>query len=283
MPRYYTLKFYIDNYDKNLNQRKITKDLVDKICELLGCDYDRLGWILWEPDYPSRQSGRMYKKKNSEMFFKQKIESIVYPIKHPEEGPSSPCLIYETDEKGLQIAPSFEISISYAQNPEKFSTRIEITVPKILLKHKKININIYQELLKLINKNNFHVHYSLLHCHTKRLDSYTIHGMSHGFFYTIEEWLIIDKALNHVFDWKNKLLDVFCFNTIIKESIPNNVLSKLEKIIGKKNIFIDDEYITFIYPVCKLRYLFDKYIPSIKKIRIRKLLKDNNLLPKKTD
>ena len=72
MPRYYTLNFYIDNYDKNLNQRKITKDLVDKICELLGCDYDRLGWILWEPDYPSRQSGRMYKKKNSEMFFKKK-------------------------------------------------------------------------------------------------------------------------------------------------------------------------------------------------------------------
>ena len=86
-----------------------------------------------------------------------------------------------------------------------------------------------------------------------------------------------------MFDWKNKLLDVFGFNTIIKESIPNNVLKKLEKIIGKKNVFIDDEYITFIYPVCKLRYLFDKYIPSIKKIRIRKLLKENNLLPKKTD
>ena len=48
---------------------------------------------------------------------------------------------------------------------------------------------IFLLLLKLINKNNFHVHYSLLHYHTKRLDSYTIQGMSHGFFNTIEEKL----------------------------------------------------------------------------------------------
>ena len=87
MPRYYTLKFYIDNYDKNLNQRKITKDLVDKICELLGCDYDRLGWILWEPDYPSRQSGRMYKKKNSEMFFKKKNRKHSLPNKTSRRRP----------------------------------------------------------------------------------------------------------------------------------------------------------------------------------------------------
>ncbi len=281
MPRYYTLKFYIDDYDKNLNQRKITKDLVDKICELLGCDYDRLGWILWEPDYPSRQSGRMYKKKNSEMFFKQKIESIVYPIKHPEEAPSAPSLLYESNTNDWETRPKFEILIRYSFNIEKFCAIIEINIPKKMLKSKTISITLYQEILNLINKNNFHIHSSLLHYHMNRNDSEILSGTFFKIFNTIEECLIKIKAHHHMFDWKNKLLDVFSFNTITKESIPNNVLQKLEKIIGKKNVFIDDEYMTFIYPVCKLRYLFDKYIPSIKKIRIRKLLKENNLLPKK--
>ncbi len=281
MPRYCTMKFFIDNCDKNLNQRKITKELVDKICELLGCDYDRLGWILWEPDYPSRQSGRMYKKKNSEMFFKQKIESIVYPIKHPEEAPSSPCLRYESQNKYCEEVFDFEMSIGYSFNRKKFYTKINITIKKNLLKNKKISIDLYRELINLINKNNFHIHSSLMHYHTSQKAESALSGISTGFFHTIEEWILIHKALDHKFDWKGKILDVFCFNTIIKESIPNNVLSKLEKIIGKKNIIIDDEYVTFIYPVCKLRYLFDKYIPSIKKMRIRRILKKSNLLPQK--
>lgn len=283
MSTYYTMIFYIDDYDKNLNQGKITKELVDKICELLGCDYDNLGWILWEPDYPSRQSGRMYKKKNSEMFFKQKIDSVVHPIKHPEEGPSSPCLVYESHTKGCEMAPNFQILIRYSTNIEKFCASIEINVPRKMLKSKKLNINLYNELLTIINKNNFHIHYSLVHYHKNRKDSYALGGISIGIFHTLEEWLIMGKSHLHFFDWKNKVIDVFMFNTITKDSISEECLSKIKKIVGNKNIVFHDKYITFIYPVYKFRYLLDKYLPSIKKIRIRKVLKKFNLLPEKNN
>lgn len=68
MFKYYTIKFFVEDFDDIINQEYITENIVDKICDVLGCDYHKMGFILFHPDYISRDIGRTYLKKTRRNF-----------------------------------------------------------------------------------------------------------------------------------------------------------------------------------------------------------------------
>lgn len=275
MGKFFSIIFFVESFNSEINQKYITENIVNKICEILGCDYDKLGYILLHPDYNNKDIGYLYKKKNKEKFYSRDIPSIMYGIKYKDEK-SSPCLLYETNRSNWMSYSDFEVRINYPLVESNY-LRFEIVIKKSLLKNKNIKLEEYIKILDLLNENNFKVNTSFTHYYSGSNSRSIIKGFD-SFFSTIEEKYIINRALEHNFDWKNKIVDVFLYNTFRRDCLNDIQLSKLEKIVGKENIIYDNEYLIFKYCNCESEYLIEKYIPSIKKIRLRMFFKKNNMM-----
>lgn len=275
MGKFFSIIFFVESFNSEINQKYITENIVNKICEILGCDYDKLGYILLHPDYNNKDIGYLYKKKNKEKFYSRDIPSIMYATKYKDEK-SSPLLLYETNRSNWMSSSDFEVKIDYPFS-EKFCLRFEIVIKKSHLKNKNIKLEEYIKILNLLNENNFKVNTSFMHYYSGSDSRDILEGFD-TFLNTIEEKYIINRTLKHTFDWKNKIVDVFLYNTFRRDCLNDIQLSKLEKIVGKENIIYDNEYLIFKYCNCESEYLIEKYIPSIKKIRLRMFFKKNNMM-----
>lgn len=68
MFKYYTIKFFVEDFDDIINQEYITENIVDQICDVLGCDYHKMGFILLHPDHDCKDLGSLYLKKTKQNF-----------------------------------------------------------------------------------------------------------------------------------------------------------------------------------------------------------------------
>ena len=275
MFKYYTIKFFVEYFDDKINQEYITENIADKICDVLGCDYHKMGFILFHPDYISRDIGKTYLKKNKAKFYKCNIVSIMYGEKYKEDC-SSPWIFYESYRSEFASDSDFTIYIKY---PPKSTgcLEFEIVVKKSLLRKKKITLEEYIKILNILNDHNFKVNTSFVHLYRGSGSRVIAMGFA-TFLNTIEENYIMDRAIAHRFDWKNKLVDVFMYNTFPKECLDDKQLAKLTKIVGKNNVKTYKDYV--IFKSCRLSiiYLFQKYLPTIKKLRLRRFFKKNKMM-----
>ena len=275
MIKYYTIKFFVEYFDDKINQEYITENIADKICDVLGCDYHKMGFILLHPDHDCKDLGSLYLKKNKAKFYKRNIVSRMYGEKYKDEV-SSPRLIYESYRSEFASYSNFTIDIDY---PLKSTgcLEFEIVVKKSLLRKKKITLEEYIKILNILNDHNFKVNTSFIHLYRGSGSRVIAMGFA-TFLNTIEENYIRERAIAHMFDWKNKLVDVFMYNTFPKECLDDKQLAKLTKIVGKNNVKTYKDYV--IFKSCRLSiiYLFQKYLPTIKKLRLRRFFKKNKMM-----
>lgn len=273
MGKYYTIKFFVDsfeNVDNKVNQRKITEEVIDKICEILGCDYDKAGFLLWHPDYAEREIGKKYLKKNLKKFYKCDIPILMQGVKHPENYASS-TLFFEKKMKEFDFYSDFIFTISYPIRKDGY-LEIQIVVKESLLNDKNFTLDIYLNMLKVLTENNFKLNNSFVHYYRWSKSRNVVDGFD-GFLYTWQENFINVLANNHVHNWKNKIVDVFLFNTFLMSCLNEEQLKELEELVGKENVIYHGEYITCRYYKYKGLYLLEKHIPSMKKIKLRKFFK----------
>ncbi|MGN1371990.1 MAG: hypothetical protein ACI4XM_06945 [Candidatus Coprovivens sp.] len=272
MKKYYIIKIFVEDYNRNIDQKKITEQIVDEICKILNCNYDRIGYMLLHPDYDFKDIGKMFTNKKE--FYNVNIESKMRGKKHPNEF-GAPSLIYEQKPQNNSEYSDFEIEINYPINQEYLSW--EIVVQEKLLKNKCIELTDYKKILDLITKNGFLINTSIMHYYSGSSNRYLINGYDH-IFSTFEEKKVSDQSINHLFEWKNKIIDIFLYNAFKKECLTEKKISELEELIGSNNIIFDDDYIIYTYNTSKSKYLMERYIPSTSKKKLRNFFKKNNMM-----
>lgn len=269
MMNYYSVKFFVEKFNENINQKNITENIIDKICKILDVEYDELGYIYFHPDFHLKNIGKMFSQNKKEQFYSVNIETKMQGIKYPDVI-SSPTLIYKKINERNSEYSDFIIKIYYPIKNEALYW--EIVIREDLLKNKEIDLRNYFKILEIISNNNFIVNTSFVHYYVGSKNRRVVNGYATQ-FNTFEEIKIVKKAHNHRVHWKNKIIDIFLYNAISSKCLSQKEQNKLKQIVGRHNVILECDYIVFTYKTTKTKYLLERFIPSPTKIRLRNLLK----------
>lgn len=267
MSKYYSILLFIENFSKKINNSQVL-NIADGICKYLNCDYDYLGYSLLHPDYDYKDIGVSMKKTyNKHEFLTLNIPNHFYG---KESIPSAPYVFFEVSEKNNSSFPDFVISFRYPVFDNE-AVEIEIVANSKLVSF--ISLNQFSDIISLVNSNEYVVNSALLHYYRGSNKRLILSGGQMGLC-SIEENRTIKKSVMHRANYKDKLLDIFLFNSINKKCLPIELIKKAIEIVGSENVVDKDSMFTFSLSQSLSKYLLNNYFPTLDKRKLRKIFKD---------
>ena len=240
----------------------------------LGCKYDHLGYVLLDPDYDFKDLGVMLQnnKKN-----RDKFTSLFIPLKYygQKDGlPVSPFIIFEMDSKDNIELPSYLIRLVYPTNDSQYLC-VQIDIKEKLLLS-ALTLMVFKNIQDIVSSKGYVINSALLHYYFGNSCRTVLDGGECGII-TMNDWRIIDHAIQFQQEWKDRVMDVFYMNSFNKDIITKEALRKIIKNVGDKNIIESDKKIFFRLRQSKSGYLLNRIISMNNRNKIRQILQDENV------
>lgn len=270
---YYSIRIYIEEYPSKIDCCKIL-DIANKICLLLGCEYEKMGYILLHPDYDYKDLGVMFCNSNEEKEYFRKLEIPLRYYGKGDEEPSAPSIIFEIPALNESSLPYFSIIFEYPVSDVHYLC-IEIDVKADLMEN-KISLNIFKCVQDVFWSFGYKINTAFLHYYSGNMKRIMLEGGICGVT-TVNDWRIIDHSIAYMANWKNKIMDVFYMNSIKKQAITNSSIEKLRSIVEIENLIEEDYMIMFKLSQSLSTYLMNRYISTGERKKIKKLLQKENL------
>ena len=273
---YYSIRMYIENFPLTINCQDLL-EMADEISELLGCEYDHLGYMLLDPDYDFKDLGITLKnnKKNREKF-----AGLSIPMKYygkEEKCPAAPFVSFEVKPKDNMQLPVYVMEVEYPLNNTQYLC-VKIDVKEDLLS-KELTVADFKNIQDIVSAKGYCIHSSFVHYYSGNARRMILDGCECGII-TVNDWRIIDHSIRFQQEWKNKVMDVFYMNLFKKEILTKDAMDEIIRIVGDKNIVEDDGKVIFKLPQAKGSYLLNRFVTTGSRRNIKKILEKENVCSK---
>jgi len=270
---YYSIRMYVEEHPTVINCQDLL-EMADEISNLLGCNYDYLGYVLLHPDYDYKDLGVMMKntKKNRDKFLNLSIPITCESKK--DDLPSAPFITFEMRTKDNIELPFYEIQLVYpTQSSQYLCVQIDI---KESLMIREISLTDFGKMQDIVSSKGYVINSAFLdyyigNSRRTNLDS----GV--GCITTINDWRIIKHSVKFRQKWKNRIMDVFYMNSFYKKIISSEALSNIVKIVGSENVIENEQKIMFKLPQSKSRYLLEMLVLMKDRRAIKQILEKENI------
>lgn len=271
---YYYIRMYAEEYPSSINCQELL-EMADEISELIGCNYDRLGYCLLHPDYDFKDVGVCLKhnKKNRKKFTEMSIPQLYYG--QIEEEPASPTIEFFMEPENEWKLSFYSIEVDYPMGYARYAC-VKIAVKETLAK-KEITLEDFNKLQNIVNSRGFVIDSAFVDYYLRNsARRFAFTGTTIGIV-TVNEWRIIDHAMKFVAESKDRIMDVFYMNSFNKKIISSAAKDKIVEIVGHENIIEKEEKIIFKLPQSKTSYLLNKFWTTRKRRYIKRILEKENV------
>lgn len=270
---YYSIRMYVEEYPSSINCQDLL-EMADKISELLGCNYDHLGYMLLDPDYDFKDLGVILKhnKKNRGKFTGLSIPQNYYGQK--EEFPASPFIMFELKPQDNMALPFYLVQLDYpTKNSQYLCVHIDI---KEDLLSKELTLADFECVQEIVTSKGYIVNSAFLHYYSGNSHRTVLEGIECGFA-TINDWRIIDRSIKFHQEWKNKIMDVFYMNSFNKKIVSSEAIDKIVKMVGNENIIEHEQKFIFKLRQSKSSYLLNRILTMKSRRDIKQILEDEKV------
>lgn len=270
---YYSMRLYIEKFPSSINCQALL-EMADQISILLGCKYDRLGYMLLHPDHDCKDVGVMLRnnKTDRERFLALSIPLIYYGKQ--EKTPTSPFIIFEQYSKNNAKLPPYFIQIEYPTNASQYLC-MQIDIKEELLLN-RITLFTFKNVQNIVSTNGYVINSAFLHYYWGDTHRTNLDGVDSGMI-TMNDWHIIDHAIKFRHNWKDKVMDVFYMNSINKDILSKETITRILSIVGDDNFIESDKSIFFQLPQNKSCYLLNRIFSTKSRRLIKQILQRENL------
>lgn len=218
-----TLVFYIKNNNKKIVFKSILDLLIDPICDFFN---EKIYSIDFYTDDFEEEIERKCKYSDYGIF-----KDFYIDLKNEQLQQLS----FVSKSETFEGWPIFRIKLAYQY--DELELRIDIF-------YKKIDLQQYMNLIRIISNFNFDIITSFLYSYRDCWNTLLLSGSEIGFM-THKKKELLNRILKHMHDDFSIIVGVFEINYINKNIISQNIITEIKKIVGIANFIENNNSIIF--------------------------------------